>query len=191
IAATWAEVLGVDRVGAVDDFFAMGGHSLVAAQVVSRLRHALAVEFPLRVLFEAPTVAALAERIELARQQGRGRCGAPIVPVPRGGELPLSFAQQALWFLDRLTPQAPTFNVPAAVRITGPLDVPALERSFHEILRRHEALRTTFPAADGRPLSAIAPSLAPPLTPIDLSTLDPAERAERARRLAVEESRRP
>ncbi|HZW34326.1 MAG TPA: amino acid adenylation domain-containing protein, partial [Isosphaeraceae bacterium] len=149
------------------------------------------VEFPLRALFEAPTVAALADRIEVARREGRRRFVAPIVPVPRDGELPLSFAQQALWFLDRLTPQAPTFNVPAAVRITGPLDVPALERSFHEILRRHEALRTAFPAADGRPVPVIAPSLAPPLTPVDLSTLDEAERTECARRLAVEESRRP
>ncbi|MDR3635926.1 MAG: amino acid adenylation domain-containing protein [Isosphaeraceae bacterium] len=190
IAAAWSELLGVARVGAFDDFFVLGGHSLLAAQAVYRLRDALGAEFPLRALFEASTVAALAERIDAGGPDER-TTEAPIVPAPRDGDLPLSFSQQALWFLDRLTPGQPTFNVPAAVRIQGPLDAPALERSFHEIVHRHEALRTTFPAVDGRPLQAIAPELAPRLTPLDLSALPLDEREAETRRLAAEEARTP
>ncbi len=167
VAAIWGEVLGIEKVGVRSDFFALGGHSLLAAQVVSRLRQAFPAEIPLRSLFESPTVAGLAERIDAAGQGSQ--ILAPIARVARDGELPLSFSQQALWFLDRLAPGLPTFNVPGAVRITGPLDVAALERSFHEILRRHESLRTTFPVVDGSAVQVIAPALAPPLEAIDLS----------------------
>ena len=132
-----------------------GGHSLLAAQVVSRLRHALGIDIPLRMLFEAPTVAGLAARIEASPGQTRSETTGRSRRIDRQGELPLSFSQQALWFLDRLTPGTPVFNVTAAVRITGPLDVLALERSFDTILERHEALRTTFPAIDGRPVAVI------------------------------------
>jgi amino acid adenylation domain-containing protein len=163
LAEIWAEVLGagrVERVGAHDDFFTLGGHSLLAMQVISRVRDAFGVELPLRSLFEAPTVAELAARID---QEGRGAgtpAPPPIVPVPRSGNLPLSFAQQRLWFLDRLAPDNPFYNVPGAVRLTGNLDVlhiGALRRTFREIVRRHEALRTTFPLMDGQPIQAIAP----------------------------------
>src|SRR5262249_10318438 len=133
LAAIWAGVLGLERVGVHDNFFDLGGHSLLATQVVSRVREALGVGVPLRALFEAPTVAGLAERIDANRGGMAARSAPPIVAVPREGPAPLSFAQQALWYLDQVAPGQPTFNVTAAVRITGPLDEEALERSFREI----------------------------------------------------------
>ena len=194
VAAVWSAVLGVERVGAHDNFFELGGHSLLATQVASRLRARLGVEVPLRTLFEAPTVAALAARLG-AEDRTRTGNAPPIVPVPRDGAgplaLPLSFAQQALWYIDQLAPGEPTFNVNAAVRITGLLDADALARSLAEMVRRHEVLRTTFVAVDGQPVVRISPDPMPPLTRVDLSHLDPADRVAEARRLADLEARRP
>src|SRR5262249_17489169 len=102
LAELWAEVLGLERVGTQDNFFELGGHSRLATQVISRLRTALEVELPLRAIFEAPTVAALAGRVEEVRRAASGLPAAPLRPVPRDGELPLSYAQETLWFLDRL-----------------------------------------------------------------------------------------
>jgi amino acid adenylation domain-containing protein len=187
LAAIWAEVLGLERVGIQDDFFELGGNSLLATQVMSRLRQALRAEVPLRALFEAPTVAALAERAGAARRRVAG----PIRPVPRDGDLPLSSAQQALWFLDRLAPGRPTYNVSAAALVRGPLDVPALRRAFAEIARRHEALRTTFPVVDGRPVQVIAPESSLTLDERDLRDLPEGRRRAEAERLAAEAMRRP
>ncbi len=191
VAAVWADILEVTPIGIHDDFFTLGGHSLLAAQVVSRLRYTLGIDIPLRMLFEAPTVAGLAARIESSPGQSRSDDHAPIPRINRQGELPLSFSQQALWFLERLSPGTPVFNVTAAVRITGLLDVLALERSFDTILERHEALRTTFPAIDGRPVAVIAPHVSTRSGLIDLSALPESQREAEARRLAVVEARRP
>ncbi|HEU0300657.1 MAG TPA: amino acid adenylation domain-containing protein, partial [Longimicrobium sp.] len=151
LAAIWADVLGIDRVGARDDFFALGGHSLLATRVVSRVRQALGVELPLRALFEHATIAALAARIE-----GSARAEAsPIPVVDRAGPLPLSFAQQRLWFLEQLEPGGSAYHVPVALRLRGALDVPVLERALAEIVRRHEPLRTTFAEVDGEPVQVI------------------------------------
>src|SRR5262249_30540059 len=146
VASGWSALLGLERVGAHDSFFDLGGHSLLATQVVSRLRDAFGVEIPLRALFESPTVAGLAERIESMRGAGPQSDAAPIEPTTRVGPLPLSFSQEALWFLDQLAPGQPTFNVTAALRVMGPLDCGALERSLNELTRRHESLRTTVSA---------------------------------------------
>ncbi|MBV9124651.1 MAG: amino acid adenylation domain-containing protein, partial [Planctomycetes bacterium] len=191
LAGLWAEVLGLERVGAQDNFFELGGHSLLATQVVSRLRAAFQVELPLRFLFEAPTVAALAERIEAARRSGQSCAGPPLRPVPRDGYLPLSFAQQRLWFLDQFEPDSSFYNIPAAIRLTGPLDVAALEQSLQELIRRHEVLRTTFAQVAGQLVQVITPTLAPPLVMEDLTSLFPAERELEVRRRAEEEARRP
>ncbi|WP_404370386.1 non-ribosomal peptide synthase/polyketide synthase [Corallococcus coralloides] len=192
LAAIWAQVLRLPRVGVKDDFFALGGHSLLATQVVSRVRAETGAELPLRTLFEASTVEALASRIE-AGSRGPGGAGRPpLVPVPRGGPLPLSFAQQRLWFLDRLEPGSVHYNVPAALRLDGPLDAGALARGLQELVHRHEALRTTFHAReDGEPFQQPHPHAELPLAQVDLSHLPEAEQDAEARRRALEEARIP
>jgi amino acid adenylation domain-containing protein len=189
LAEIWGQVLGLERVGIYDNFFHLGGHSLLATQVVSRIRETFRVEMPLRRLFEAPTVAGLAENIEAGRMAGPQ---APaIVPVPRDGELRLSFAQQRLWFIDRLEPGSSVYNFPAAVRLKGPLNVVALTQSLNEIVRRHEALRTTFAIVDGRPVQVIAPTLTIRLPIVDLRELPETERETEVQRLATNEAQRP
>ncbi|HEV7787260.1 MAG TPA: condensation domain-containing protein, partial [Thermoanaerobaculia bacterium] len=157
LAALWSEVLEVEEVGAFDDFFDLGGHSLLATQLVMRIRDAFGVELPLRAIFQAPTLAAQAERVEKARS-GDKSPRATIARTPRDRDLPLSFAQERLWFLDQLTPGSPAYNVPVAFAVHGPLDVPALERAFAEVVRRHEVLRTSFPSQGSRPVQKIAPA---------------------------------
>jgi amino acid adenylation domain-containing protein len=189
LAALWAELLRAERVGAHDDFFELGGHSLLATQLVARLRAAFGVELPLRVLFGASSVEALAREVEAALQAGQSALPPPSA-TPRTSEpLPLSFAQQRLWFLDQLESGSATYNMPTALWLDGALDVGALERAFTELLRRHESLRTTFHDEGGTPVQVIHPPAALPLTVVDLTGLDAPE-AE-ARRLATEEAARP
>ena len=195
VAKVWAHVLKRDQVGIHDDFFALGGHSLIATQVVSRLRDALRIELPLRTLFEHTTVASLAARLERLDEAPRSEFGGPIVRVPRGDSAPASLAQGSLWFLDRLAPGQPTFNISGAARLKGPLDVEALRSGFQEIVRRHEALRTTFAIRDGRPIQVIAPPSSPtqtlPLPVEDLESWPPSRREAEAERRVREEARRP
>ncbi|MBW3570023.1 MAG: amino acid adenylation domain-containing protein, partial [Gemmatimonadetes bacterium] len=190
LAAIWAEVLRVDRVGVDDDFFASGGHSLLATRVVSRVRDVFGVELPLRALFEGPTLAELAERVEALRRAGLPVLP-PVVPVERTGALPLSFAQERLWFLDRLQPDSASYNVPAALRLRGTADVHALERALGEIVRRHEPLRTTFAEAEGGPVQVIAPFAGFVLAVDDLSGLHHVQREAEVRRRAAADAARP
>src|SRR6185503_10336182 len=143
LASIWAGVLRLESVGIEENFFELGGHSLLATQVMSRVRDVFGVEVPLRSLFEQPTVAALAGKIEVALRGERGVAAPPLEKVSRERELPLSFAQQRLWFLDQLEPGSAFYNVPAAVRLHGQLHIEALEQTLTEIVRRHEVLRTT------------------------------------------------
>ncbi|HIP96962.1 MAG TPA: non-ribosomal peptide synthetase, partial [Anaerolineae bacterium] len=191
LATLWARTLSVERVGVHDDFFELGGHSLLATRLISRLRQTFQVEVPLQDLFESPTVAGLAERVEAALRAAEGLETPPIEPVSRDGEPPLSFAQQRLWFLDQLAPGNLFYNIPMAVRLTGELDVEALEQSLNEILRRHEVLRTTFRAKGGKPVQIIAPELPLLLLVEDLSHLPETEREAEAGRLVQKEARRP
>src|ERR1051325_4043254 len=142
LAGIWAVVLHVEQVGIHDNFFELGGHSLLATQVMSRVREALGVEMALRQMFEQPTVAGLAGVIDELKQSASGIAAPPMVRVSREEVLPLSFAQQRLWFLDQLEPNSSLYNIPAAVRLKGQLDLAALEQSFGDVIRRHEALRT-------------------------------------------------
>ncbi|HEX8276243.1 MAG TPA: amino acid adenylation domain-containing protein [Longimicrobiaceae bacterium] len=190
VAGIWAEVLGVERVGTADGFFDLGGHSLLATRVVSRVREALGVELPLRALFEAPTVAELAGRVEALRRAGRPQLP-PVAPVGRADALPLSFAQERLWFLDRLQPAGAAYNIPVALRLSGPLDEPALARALGEIVRRHEALRTVFADREGAPVQRVAPFAGLALPVEDLSAAGDAERDAAAARRAAEEAARP
>ncbi|MCK8504202.1 non-ribosomal peptide synthase/polyketide synthase, partial [Myxococcus fulvus] len=193
LAALWAELLHVERVGLTDDFFELGGHSLLATQSLSRLQATFGIEVPLRELFEAPTVEKLAARVEVLVQAGATTPRAPeLTPVARTGNLPLSFAQRRLWFLDQLEPGTALYNLPAAIRLEGAVEVSALEQAFAALVRRHEALRTTFPAnADGSPHQAIAEEATLNVALVDLSTLPSAQREEAARRLALTEARKP
>src|SRR6185312_5487301 len=140
VAGIWAELLGLERVGADGHFFELGGHSLLATQVMSRLRQAFGVEIPLQDVFEAPRLADLAARVEAALRAGALAPAPPLLPAPRGGDLPLplSFAQERLWFVDQLGPGSPLYNVAAALRVAGPLDSGALALTLGEIVRRHE-----------------------------------------------------
>jgi amino acid adenylation domain-containing protein/non-ribosomal peptide synthase protein (TIGR01720 family) len=187
----WRELLGLDRVGVHDSFFHVGGHSLLAVQLISRVRQAFRVEVPLRDVFEQPTVARLAAAIEQIRNDARADAGPPLLPVERTEGLPLSFAQERLWFLDQLEPGSPFYNMPAAVRVTGALDVEALRASLNEIVSRHEALRTTFATVDGRPVQRIAEQLPVPLEVVDLSEMSEAEREAEIRSRAIAEAQRP
>jgi amino acid adenylation domain-containing protein len=226
LAQVWADLLGLERVGVDDNFFELGGHSLLATQVISRLRDRFGVELPVRALFEEPTVAGLAGRLQAARLESAGGAVAgpplppPLLPLPRasrderagssadsGAEgaaddagLPLSFAQQRLWFLDRLAPGTAAYNVPLAVWLLGKLDVPALTAAVAALVRRHETLRTTFHEVAGEPRQMIAPAPPPARTAgplaegslplVDLGPLGAAAE-EAALALAADEARRP
>jgi amino acid adenylation domain-containing protein len=191
LTGIWATVLGVTEVGVHDNFFDLGGHSLMAVQVMSRLRDALQVEVPVRALFEAPTVADLALYVETTRQTAPGVPEPPIRPGPRQGAVPVSVAQEHLWVLDQVLPGTPFFNMLYAMRLLGPLDVAVLEHSVNEIIRRHEVLRTTFALVDRQPVQVIAPSLSLSLTMEDLRALPATERQDEVQRLAQAEVRKP
>ncbi|WP_320775607.1 non-ribosomal peptide synthetase [Streptomyces sp. CRN 30] len=182
LAGLFATVLGVSAVGADDDFFALGGHSLLAAQVMARVERTLGVRLPLRALFAHPTVAALAGVVDRAAPVPAAPDTA--APVSRPEELPLSPAQQRLWFLDQLTPGRATYNIPYAVRLRGAVDLTALRRALGAVVARHEALRTVFPAERGRPRQEIRPPGPVELPVVDVSAApDP----PRAARLALAE----
>jgi amino acid adenylation domain-containing protein len=191
VASIWSQVLGVEAVGLHDNFFELGGHSLLATQAMNRLRESFQLELPLRALFESPTVAELARRAERAGETHGGGVAPEIKPVSREEKLPLSFAQQRLWFLDQLAPKSPFYNLPLAVQLKGPLDHDALEQTLSEITRRHEALRTSFPAIEGQPVQVVSPVHKFNIPVIDLTLMNESEREAEVRRRAAEEAQQP
>ncbi len=190
LAAIWRDALGADGLGADDDFFALGGHSLKAARVIARVRRALGVELPLAALFECPTVALLAERVGAMRLGG----DAPPVPPPAfpdsvPGPAPAAPAQERLWFLERLVPGRTVYGIPVVLRLDGPLDRSRLRHALGGLAARHEALRSPFRVEGGRLVQEAAPPAPVPLPVIDLAALGrPGPEAER---VAARLARRP
>jgi amino acid adenylation domain-containing protein len=209
VAEVFARVLGVERVGAADDFFALGGHSLLAMHVWTHLRDRGGAALPLRALFEHPTVAALATALEEALRAAPGGAaadaGVRITARPRdvrteveaGGArvaayaAPVSFSQQRLWMLDRMDPGRAAYAVPLALRIRGRLDVAALGRALDALAARHESLRTVFRWMDGGPMQVALPDAGLPVEPIDLASLHPDAREAQVRRRLADEAARP
>ncbi|WP_280335102.1 non-ribosomal peptide synthetase, partial [Nocardia wallacei] len=168
VAGTFAEVLGLERVGLDDDFFALGGNSLIATQVAARLSSALNTQLGVREIFEASTVAALAARAESPTGGGLRK---PLTAQPRPERLPLSLAQQRMWFLNRFDPGSAVDNIPVVVRLSGLLDRQALQIAVADVLARHESLRTMYPEIDGEAFQQVVATgrVIPDLTPIDVT----------------------
>jgi natural product biosynthesis luciferase-like monooxygenase protein/amino acid adenylation domain-containing protein len=186
----WGEVLMIEGFGIDDDFFELGGNSLLGTQLLARIRDTFSIELPLRSLFEKPTVAGLAAEVEEFKRAEQSSIEPQIERISRDEELPLSFAQQRLWFISQLDPNNRAYNVRGGIRLQGELNVRALEQSLNEIIRRHEVLRTRFAASDGRPYQVIAPSLTFHLPVIDLRDLPSDEREAKAKEIAIEEAER-
>ena len=186
----WSEVLGLDRVGVNESFFELGGHSLLATRVSARVRETPALELPVRTVFEATTIAESAPRVEDLRRSAQGVLAPPLRASERSGPLPLSFAQERLWFLDQLEVTGSAYNIANALRMSGVLDVAALERSLTELVRRHESLRTRFEAVDGIGVQVIDPAEPVKLGLTDLSELEGEAREARAGALIQEEAAR-
>jgi amino acid adenylation domain-containing protein len=191
LAGIWSEVLAVQELSVTASFFELGGHSLLATQVISRVRETFNVELPVRILFGAPTVRGLAAAIAEQLLAGHNMAAPPIHRASREALLPLSYAQQRLWFVDQLNPGNSYFNVVSALRLTGALDSGALERTLSEIISRHEVLRTSFPSKNGKPVQMIAPGVDFRLVITDLSSREPDERETEARRLVLAEAQLP
>ena len=251
LAKIWTDLLGLERVGVTDNFFDLGGHSLKATQLVSRVRDVFRVELPLRGLFEMPTVegmcrsivayetepgqsekiARILKRIAdmsddedpgnvgeqtpgreeikamenkerpadkdellayLLQEEGIAPSGSQTIPRRKNpDELPLSFAQERLWFLDQLAPGSPFYGIPTAVRLQGPFDVSLFNEIINEIVRRHDALRTTFAAVDGQPTQVVSPPGPMAISLVDLRALPETGREAEVQRLAAEEAQRP
>jgi iturin family lipopeptide synthetase A len=190
LADIWAEVLVQEQVGINDNFFELGGHSLLATQLISRVRNIFQVELPVRSLFEAATIGEFSQYIQQFQQQLQ-QPAPPLLAVARDGELPLSFAQQRLWFFNQLEPESAAYNVPGAIRLQGQLNVAALAQSLQEIVRRHEALRTNFTSLDGQAVQIIHPPGDWQLTVLDWQHLSAPEQEHQTQQLATNEAERP
>jgi len=191
LAVIWKEILKRDAIGVTDNFFDLGGHSLMATQVTSRIREAFGVELPLQDLFETPHISDLALKIEQLQMAEEALKLPPLQKAPREGHPPLSFAQQRLWFLDQLAPGSANYNIPSAIRLQGNLNLNVLQRSIKTIVERHEALRTVFQEQDGAPVQIIQDTINVPLPIKDLSALPKEEQETQALALATAEAAKP
>jgi amino acid adenylation domain-containing protein len=190
LTGIFADVLKVAQVGKAEGFFELGGHSLMATQVISRVNAVFEMDLPLKTVFESPTVEGVAEQVEMALGGRRKPRKSEIRRAERTGQLPLSYAQQRLWFVDQLEPGNAAYNMTGAVRLAGPLDVTALQRSLNEIVRRHEVLRASFVSEGGEPRQVISEKWELDLPVKDLCHLPVEERMNSARSIAGEEAQR-
>ena len=191
LASIWSNVLNLSNVGAFDDFFALGGHSLLLVRVAAQIHESFQIELPLRSLFEAPTLSALAELVDAARRTAERLENAALVVVPRDGKLPLSFAQERLWVFEQLEPDTGAYNISRVLRLKGSLDTAALEKSVNAVVARQEVLRTSFTGVDGKPSLSIAESAKLEIPVIDLTTLQAEEQNQKSKELAAAQTQRP
>ncbi|MGE5398775.1 MAG: amino acid adenylation domain-containing protein, partial [Ignavibacteriales bacterium] len=168
IASIWSEVLNIEKIGVNDNFFDLGGHSLLATQVISRIRKAFNIDIPLRNIFEIPTIEGLARLVEKEEMKKAGLDNAVILPLAKDSPIPLSFAQERLWFLDQLEPESSFYNMPEAFRVKGVLNIGILEESLNELIRRHQILRTSFLTENGKPKVEVADNVKINIQVIDL-----------------------
>jgi hypothetical protein len=157
LAGLWAEVLERDCIGRHDNFFDLGGHSLLAMQAIARTNQAFSLNLPLQVIFDAPTIASFRRYLDVARNRGEALAGLPA--APRDKSLPLSRAQQRLWFMSKIDPLNPLYHFAVAVRVSGPFDAGVFEASLNVIVQRHESLRTVVKEIQGEPFQVILPEL--------------------------------
>jgi acyl carrier protein len=190
LCGIFANLLHLERVEVGANFFDLGGHSLLATQLISRIRSVFGVELPVRTLFESPTVSEITARIRQTQNKGPA-AAPPLVGVSRERNLPLSYAQQRLWFLHQMQPESPAYNIPFALRLTGKLDRKALQSSLCAMVERHETLRTSFPAHQGKPVQKIEPESQVSVEEIDLRHLPEEQREAEIRQKVLEQANRP
>jgi amino acid adenylation domain-containing protein len=181
----WQLLLNIERIGIMDDFFELGGDSILVNQCIARIREELQVEIPLRKFFENPYIKALSQEIKKQERQVSS-----IKPMKREGEIPLSFAQERLWFLQELDAESTAYFVPRVIRIKGQLDIRLVELTFTEIIRRHEILRTVFPTVDGRPVQRIQPPYPFKIPVIDWGQEEEENQNQKVSRFLKEEGQR-
>jgi amino acid adenylation domain-containing protein len=191
LAQIWSDVLGIDSVGIHDDFFEIGGHSLSAMQVISRTNQMFRVDLMMSEFFTAPTIADLDKKVQSAIRQGRGLQASPSARGTRDDNIPFSYSQQRIWFLEQLNPGAASFNIPIAIPIDSELDYAVLERSLNKVIERHEALRTRLLITDGQPIQAVDEPWDIVIQVIDLSQIDSLSRENEAKRLIEENEKEP
>ncbi|HXR65806.1 MAG TPA: amino acid adenylation domain-containing protein, partial [Ktedonobacteraceae bacterium] len=192
VSSVWREVLGVEQHSIHDNFFELGGHSLLAMQVIARLRSELGIELPVRNLFESPTIKELASQIEVLVENPQRLTQPPLVAVERDRIIPLSFAQQRLWFLDQFEPESTSYIILRAFRVSGAIDAGALERSLTALVHRHECLRTTFELQDDLPVQVLHPAEGSCRLPlIDLQGVAASTRQQTIHALLQQEAQRP
>jgi non-ribosomal peptide synthetase component F/acyl carrier protein len=191
LAAIWRQVLNLDQINTDDNFFWLGGHSLLATRIISRIRESFQVELPVRSLFESPTLAELSHQIEAVMRAGSSIAAPPIKALPEVEQIPLSFAQQRLWFLNQLMPGSNAYNLPAEMVIDARINMTAFQQALSEVMRRHEALRTTFVLVGTQPVQQINKPAQLDLPLVDLRGLSPNEQRDQAERLKQESALRP
>jgi acyl-CoA synthetase (AMP-forming)/AMP-acid ligase II/acyl carrier protein len=184
----WAKTLQLKQVSLHDEFLHLGGHSLLAAQIVSRIREAFQIELSVFSVFEYNTIAKLAKHLDTLEQ---ATIHPPLIAITDKKEIPLSFSQQQIWLQNQVAPQLPVYNEPFTIHLGGPINVDALTQSFNDILRRHEALRTTFNLIAGQPVQVISPFQPFKLSVLDLRHLPPNDRESTALQNAAEQAKQP
>ncbi|WP_341528319.1 amino acid adenylation domain-containing protein [Nostoc sp. UHCC 0302] len=187
----WAELLGLEQIGIYDNFFNLGGHSLIAVQMLSRIREGFQVELFFHHIFANPTIAGLAGLIEQHSHLKQQLQRPAMQPISRTGYLPASFAQERVYFIQEVAPESTAYQAQVTLRFTGKLNVAALEQCLSEIVRRHEIFRTTFPAVDGRLFQVIHPAEAISLAVVDLQTFPESEQEAESQRLFDAEVQKP